>query len=894
VLSTIPPTETRQLQNPQLVTSYALPPSTTFTLAPFSIYRKGSSKAPSQRFTYASVAGATQTDQPQLLCFHEKSSGDKTETAKTAYNPTQSAQIIALDALPVRPSGSAAHATHDILATFANGQVVCLSADLGTVRWAASLSSEVGESIEHVSTATAKAVSRGLLRSREDIAAVLNPTADDDLQELTQVLCVVGRQSTRATTLSLVQVQPRSADLTTSPLSPLKQLVSWHLPIPNSAKKSSAPVSARYSLHASSGILHVLKGTTFFSFDISADVPKLYSELVVPGADVDSYVRLSQDVLLTTTGSTCRLFDARYNTLQAVHSLDNSPSVPDAASPAKKRKLTQPEPDTEDSQVHLLAYYSEHDLVVALRDSEVIGMQVDSSLTHKRARHEGTLLSDALGKGLSSVNSRETQKWLARKTKLDRYVSKGKISKFESALAGDLDIELEAKETQTKKDNEVNGGPLTNGVGPKIPDEDAMAIDLGQVDDAEDEPRRWKLPSVVADVRKPQFRQYASYALSKIFRMVKVERESGHSESTLRIQFYPPSVFQWLLHTGHLSAASVRHALLQESPDNAQASSTVVDGDIVKALVDFDPDLHILSAILNYSGHLPAGEVVQAIRLLMQSLDEQPKVHDETKLLTNGDAALEEEMDVDFASELAAASNEIEHALSVLDHGLLVRSHSFRPALIRLHSFAPRLVTSTLRTMLPRRDLESLINLLHLEMKNGGWSSSYDSGELEASTMEPLSESPDDHAIAIIASLLSCTLDAIGAGAWLAAVASSTDSASSEDIIDSLQKDTSEALTGFWEARFMRGPLGEFLRFAANVPKSNKQSSKSLERQGKPFAVSRDDGELPMLPLGAKPDMGVERMKAGKGGKKQERSAREMGMLISKKVPKYSFERIVL
>jgi hypothetical protein len=840
------------------------------------------------------VAGATQTDQPQLLCFHEKSSGDKTETAKTAYSPTQSAPIIALDALPVRSGGSAAHATHDILATFANGHVVCLSADLGTVRWTARLSSEVGESIEHVSTATAKAVSRGLLRSREDVAAILNPTADDDLQELTQVLCIVGRQSTGATTLSLVQVQPRSADLTTSPLSPLKLLVSWHLPVTNSTKKSSAPASsARYSLHASTGILHILKGTAFFSFDISDDVPKLYSELVVPGADVDSYVRLSQDVLLTTTGQTCRVIDARYNTLQAVHSLDTSPSIPDPASPAKKRKLTQPETIKENSQVHLLAYYSEHDLVVAVRESEVIGMQVESSLTHKRARHEGTLLSDALGKGLSSVNSRETQKWLARRAKLDRYVSKGKISKFESALAGDLDIELEAKEAQTKKENEVNGGPLTNGVGPKISEEDAMAIDLEQQDGAEDESRRWKIPSVVADARRPQYRQYASYALGKIFRAKKVERENGISETTLKIQFYPPSVFQWLLQTGHLSAASVRHALLQESPDNAQAASAIVDGDIVKSLVDFDPDLHIVSAILNYSGHLPVGEVVQAIKLLMQSLDEEPKVRDETKLLTNGDACSEEDMDVDFASELDAATNEVDHALSVLDHGLLIRSHTLRPALIRLHSFAPRLITSTLRTMLPRRDLESLISLLHLEMRNGGWSSSYDSSELELSTMEPLSESPDDHAVAIIASLLSCTLDAIGAGAWLATVRSA-DSASSEDIIDSLQNDTSEALKGFWEARFMRGPLGEFLRFASSAQRSNKQSSKSLERQGKPFTFTRTDDELPMLPLGAKPDLGIERMKAGKGGKKQERSAREMGMLISKKVPKYSFERIVL
>jgi hypothetical protein len=885
--------ETRQLQNPQLVTSYALPPSTTFTLAPLSIYRKGSSKTSSQRYTYASVTGSTQTDKSQLICFHEKSLGDRTETAKTAYAPSTGAQILALDALPVTPGGSTTSSTHDILATFDNGDVICLSANLEIVRWAATLNSaKVGGAIEHVSTAPAKAVTRGLLRNREDIASLLDPTPSDasDLLELTQILCIVGRNSSGSATLSLVQIQPRSPDLTTAPLSPLKHLVSWDLKKPSKALNLTTP-GTQYVLHASSGILHQLVGTTLISYDFSDNVPKLYSELTLPGSGIDSFLRLSQDTLLTTSRQTCRLFDAKFNTLQAVHSLDTFSSMSDAASPAKKRKLSQPETTEQSSQVNLLAYYADHDLVVAVRESEVIGMQLDGSFTHKRPRQEGTLLSDALGKGVSSANAREAEKWSERKAKLDRYASRGKISKFEKALAGDLGIEIESNLLVFKEENEMNGGPLTNGMGPKIPDEDAMALDLDQDNDAEDDSRQWKMPSVVTDARKPQFRRYALYALSKIFRSTTTAQDDVSASSTLKIHFFPPNVFQWLLHTGHLSAASIRHAMLEDSPENAQLSSSVVDGDIVKSLVDYDPDLHILSAILNYSGHLPVGEVVQAIKLLMQSLDEQPKAQDETKLLTNGTAPSDEEMDVDITSELDAATHEVDHALSVLDHGLLIRSHTLRPALIRLHSFSPRIITSTLRSMLPRHDLEALISLLHLEMKNGGWSSPYDGSD---SDMEWLNESPDDHAVAIIASLLSCTLDAIGAGAWLATVGNTGDSDSSEDIIDALQSDTSEALNGFWEARYMRGLLGEFLRFASNLPKSHKPSSKSLEKQGKPFAVTQDDGELPMLPLGGKPDMGIEKMKPGRGGKKEERSKREMGLLISKKVPKYSFERIVI
>jgi hypothetical protein len=882
------------------VTSYALPPSTAFTLAPFSIYRKGASKLQSHRFTYASVTGSTQTDKPQLICFAEKSVGDRTETAKTTYTLDGAAQILALDALPVAAGGSSTSVTHDLLVTFDNGNAMCLSADLESVRWVAQLKlSSANERVEHVSTATAKAVTRGLLRNREDVATVLSPTSDEasDLAHLTQVLCVVGRKSDGTTTFSLVQVQPRSQDLSTTQRSPLKHLVSWNLP--NTAQALPSMSSTQYSLHASTGVIHTLKGAALASYDLSGNVPKLYSEITLPGSCIDSFLRLSPDLVFTTAQQVCRIFDAKFGTLQAMHSLDLAATTPDAASPAKKRKLTQPETKEQQSaQVHLLAYYADQDLVVAIRGSEVVGLQLDASFTRKRAKTEGTLLSDALGKGIGlaqkNSNAQETPKWHERRAKLDRYASKGKIDKFEEAFAADLGIPVEMSGAQQKRENEVKGGPLTNGLGPSIPEEDAMAIDMDEDQATDDVLGTWKIPVIITDAQKRQSRQYASYALSKIFIVTDSTEDLLESRTLLKIQFFPPNVFQWLLQTGHLSVASVRRALVEEALEYAQVLSAATDGGIVQALVDFDPDLHILSAILNYRGHLPVGEVVQALKLLMQSLGEQPDEQNTAKMLTNGDAASEEEMDVDIASELEAATHEIDHALSVLDHGLVIRSHTLRPALIRLHSFSPRLITSTLRSMLPQRDLEALINLLHLEMRNGGWSSTYDSAELELSTTDSPNESPDDHAVAIIASLLSCTLDAIGAGAWLSSISSPTAKDSSEEIIDSLQSDTSEALNGFWEARYMRGLLGEFLRYASNVPKSHKPSNKSLELRGKPFAVSMDVDELPMLPLGAKPDMGIEKTKAGRGGKKEERSAREIGMMISKKVPKYSFERIVI
>jgi hypothetical protein len=820
------------------------------------------------------------------VCFHETILGDNAETAKTSYAPSNGSQVSTIESLPVA-GGSA---THDVLATFENGDVVCLSADLSAVRWTANLRAAGSQkdsafSIENVILSTARNVSRGLLRNREDIAALLNPDATEaaDLLELTQILCAIGQTANGTRILQLLQVQPRNSDLPSTQLQPLKHLLSISLPKPSSILLRTDS-TATYSLHATSGALHILLDGGVISYDLSGTVPRINSELLLNEAKIDSFVRISQDIVFATAPGSCRAFDVKYNSLQAYLSLETTSSSDDAAS--KKRKHAQPDTETA-ATPQLVAYYAELGLVVAVRDNELLGMQYAGTNARKRVKTEGTLLIDALGKGVAKPKAAaESAKWLDRKEKLDRYASKSKIAKFEGVLASCLGIPLEKKtETEIKQDNEVQGGPLTNGVGPSLPKEDAMAIDKAADEDAgEDQLRKWNIPAAIPESQRQLHRQHALYALSKIFKF---------EGSTLKVAFFPPNVFQWLLQIGHLTKESIRRALLDEATDSAHMVPKINDGDIAKAIVAFDPELHLLSAVLNHKHFLPIGEVVEAVRLLTQSLDDKPATAEDTPklLLTNGAAPTDTDMDVD--AELDTATTEVDHALTVLDNGVSIRSNTLRPALTRLHTFPAPLISATLRAILPRRDLEGLIRLLHSELKNGGWSSQYDFVDPEATT----DDSPDDHAVTIIASLLSSVLDAIGAGAWLAAVGtpSAADDAG-KDIIDSLHADCSEALNGFWEARYMRGLLGEFLRYAANVPKSAKPSSKALENQGKPFAleVQKEGEDLPMLPLGGRGDMGVEKTKQGKGGRKEERSKREIGMLISKKVPKYSFERVVV
>lgn len=902
-------TNGQQLQNPQLVTSYALPPQTAFASAPFSVYHKGSSKRASRRYTYAFVAQNTPGAKPHLVCFAEEIRKDATaDTVKTTYTPSDPSQrVVAIDAVPVPVGASQKEATHEVLVVLENGDVICLSAELEDVRWVASvanlaLSSKDPFKIEYVSTNAARALTHGLLKNREDIAALLNPSLDDksDLLDLTQVMSVIGTQADGRSMLALFQIQPRAPDLSSSRLSPLKHLAAWELPASEFNSEALDLEPNQFIIHASSGAVHRLSGSALTTYDFSGTVPKITSELSKSALAVESLLRVSQDLLLTASQSTCRIVNVRYNSVHAERSVEEG--MPSPTKDDKKRKLTALDSGKAASKAPvLIAYYADLGLAVSSWNDELVGFQLGESTRRKRVKSQGARLIDSLGKGIAlkaENDADDMSKWRERVPKLDRYARKGEVAKFEEIFAAELGVKLESSGTESGASGKLVNGEdasfLTNG---SVNGEDATKTTSAAQEDASDVPRRWLLSNILSKTlsaaKRSRHQRYAAYALNKIFQWV--DSPSSHGPSGyLKIGFFPPNVFEWLMHSGNLTKESVRRALLDDPASTFSITTTIRDGDIVRAVVNFDPELHILSAILNHGHFLPVGEVVQSVRLLMQSLDDQPKNEAAPKQLTNGTEAPADAMDVDIASELEAASHEIDRALARLDSGPSVISGTLRPALMRLHTFPPAVISATLRAMLSRHDLESLIQLLHHELKNGGWTSPYDFGDSESvPSPDAATDEIDDSAVAIIASLLSCTLDAIGPALWLSSVGDT----STEELIESLRADAEEALTGFWEARYIRGILTELLRYAAQVPKSAKPSAKVLERQGKPFPVEgvgkEGSDEAVPLPLGSRPEMGVGRMK-GRAGARRERSKREVGMLISKRVGKYSLERVVV
>lgn len=951
------------IQAPELVASYALPPQTYFTTPPCSVYRKGSKTRPAQRFTYASIVQSTSGVKPQVVCFAEEVQKNSTHNPEkySFVVPKKTSKIVSIDIIPLNGARDSNKTSHDVVAILEDGEINCISADLTTARWTADLpiltssrkavQDSNGFFIEYASLTNGSAVRRGLLKGREDVVATLDPLTErkSDLLEATPILCIIAQPrqpklaAKDARDLHIFSLLPRSSDIITHHRPHVQHLLTWALPQPTQDIPQSH-LKSLYSLHAISGTLHQLLGGAIISYDLSGTVPRISSELKPSKGHLQSFVRISPTLIFGISTISCGLFDTKYNSIQSMVPLMSDTST---SPESKKRKYSSSAEKSESSfkRLDMLTFFSDIGLAVGLSNHELVGIQIGVNTRLRRSGNaRESLLIDSIGKGIRSkrVNPEQKgdgslpmpisrsiinpiyevdQKWSEQTVHLDKYVKNNDVLNFEKLFAVEIGVSLDAKEIKERKHpqktpsmtlhklvNGSEGEKLTNGFGKE---EIKTTLENGDGEIAEESYDEiplpeWQLPEVVSDSIRLSHRHKALYALSKIFTWTESASGTrtidsvGGEKSSIAVIFFPPNVFQWLLVTGYVTNALIERALRDTSSHNVNQTMSVSNGDIVTAIVNFDPEMRILHAVLNQSSFFPVSEIAQAIKLLIRSLDNgpQPKT---TMLLTNSTPPTDDENVEHIESEIEAASQDLDLALSTLHDGLIIRSQTLRPALTRLHSFPAPLITSTLRASLNHHEIIFLIHLLRLELKDGGWASRYffDSGR---STPDASAGDPSDRAIVIIASLLSCALDAVGTAGWLTA-ANNVDSVdSTEDVLHSLLLETSAALEGIWEAGFMKGLLSDFLRYSRKSTEGKqKPDNRKMRAQGKPELVhswqTKDVAqtvEQSMLPLGVSELMGIEHKKVGIGGEIKKRSAREMGMMISKRVPKYSLERIVI
>lgn len=862
------------MRNPRLVTSYALPPQTRLLCPPCSIYRKISGRKAAQRITYA-VLGHTTGKKTEVLCFTEDTIADSADLSadqqvRTTYQlPASTSSVLAVHALASHSDNETLGLALDIAVTYQDGSVECISGDLQQKRWDADATQAIAVTESDAAPSSFKvelavvtdltSARKGLLKSREDALALIGATVslDDAVDVNVPILALVTVDDQHIHRFNLFSLPSRSKDLITSAHQGLRHLFSYDLPSSSSSEK------ATFSLQSSAGKLHQLQSGVITTYDLSGTVPRLLSTLTPHTQAHQSFVRISAALVLAAESSSCAIYDTKYSSLQAALSLQDDP----LESAGEKRKRIE---GATQGSLDFVTFFSDLGLAVAISGNALVGLQINLSATaYKKSKANTSLLINSLGKGSKKalVAAPEVgvspQEWQSWKETVDSLIETDAAA-LERFLAAELELNSTPKQQKSLVQSEQESE---------------------QQDGANEDYRLWPVRDARFLVQKTE-RRKAVYLLSKMFAWTETESEQ---QGSIALTFFTPNIFRWLAMTGFMSAMAVERAL-RETGAIQSTKSRVQPGDIMKAVNELDPEMHIMHEWLSWPVYLEIEEVIVALASLVKSL-QGPTPAAVAKLITSKSEDTSNELETTIQAESEAAEADLEFALSALDNGLSVRSASFRTVFTRLHSFPSRSIVEALRAYLVPREVVFFIQILRIELADGGWTSRYT--DVEVAHRGEDAGSPSDHSIAIISNLLNCAIDAIGTSGWLVGLSGDLELAT-DDMLETLGAETSAALETCHEACSLGVILNDFERFSNTIQSTQQKTParkvdpiKTPGFEETPLAVD------PVLPLGYKAQGAGNKMRMTSTGL-VEKSRGLRGKELSMRVGKYSLDRIVV
>ena len=819
-----------------------------------------------------------------------------------------------IDVIPIANSTVEDGNIADILAVHQDGEVRCLAGDLGTEKWCTSITSLLTTDdlaqdaattldIQYSVIIDVDTAGKGILKARADLRAMLGTEIPTGLtNNPTTVLLLVttpkeiDSPNAKATTVHMFAIKSDQASsdngFIRSTTSLLQHMHSATLREP----LDPAPAiqrSSRFHLHASSGTLYEASENDLRIHDLSGTVPKLLSSIHLGQTHVSSFLRLSSSSLLAASHSSLTVYDTKYLSAQATLPISNVDAV------EKKHKTT----GAERSPVRLLSYFANLGMVVGLSDtSELLVFQINlaySVIGGPRKRRRDGLLIDSIGKGISDSRSRSTTTgglprtlgeplssrtledlyWREAMVKLDSYVLQNRMDEFEERMAEELGINEKGRWTA-----DPSQGPLKFSTSRR-----AKSANTGQ---ARQSSSGNHLNPTPADRKK------ILYVLGKVFSFTDINGTPDRpitsgigATSSLKVVFFPPRIFQWLVQSGNIAASHVELALrhTQQSTTTLSLSS----GAMTEALILYDPTLEALTSLLEAPVFLDAIELAHVVKRMLHILESREQTSG--KLLTNGEGEyLQGEMDDERQCGVTTAVDDVNPPPRD-------RSSVYRRALVaalkRLYSCPASTITKAFRKELAGVDTVLLIHQLRVELVEGGWTSPYVDGD-SSSHLHNLERR---EALDMIITLLNCAIDSIGMGGWVFGGFALDDPEEREDMIAYMIAEVSAVLEGVEEATYLTGILTEMLLYGKSVgagrTRANLASSRSNDTaavSSKPITVSVASVDSRLLPLSLKAPQAIPLTKVGAGGEIQKRSRRDIGRLKSRMVGKYSRERIAI
>ncbi|KAJ5690730.1 hypothetical protein N7462_005122 [Penicillium macrosclerotiorum] len=866
------------IQTPKLVTSYAVPPQSTFSCRPCSVRRKLVKNSLVKRQTYTA---STKPDH-QIKCFLEEIGNgssapvisSSTATITDSKSPTAFVGII-----PFSVDGDDEVNPFDILAVHQDGRVRRFSSDLKTQRWSIQ-HSEIAKvcathAVHSCFLIDLEDAKKGLFRRRQDLAALALGDSTAGADEPSVLLIVSQPKTADTIALENVNVQifsvPANSNAGIHALEEsqrLRHLQTIQIPaLPGLGQINTHGL--QWSFHSGSAGLQLSFEAGFVNVDLSQYSPCVTSQFV-QNERFSSVMRISPQCVIGATQSLVAVYDTQYQSVQ--RSITIGDILPGAGSNANG-------PTT------FISYFAKLGIAVATKGNTLIGFDLTSLHNHcgqslKRSR-DG-LLIDAIGRGIGA----SAAQW--------------------DSLAS-LPI--------TSPEQAEKWNILTKTVNAATKSKDSKLFDKAVLD---------YFGSVEAPGLLPTRKQYVNsestlFLLSKIFAVedsVVNDRISASSSSQLRVILWPSATCDWLIQLGHLSVDNIEIALRRAcKPRILQSLPT---GSFVQALINFDPSLKHVNSVLGGPAVISSDELAYALKyFLSQARSHSSALEETARAITNGD--------------IATPTQELTRHLG--DEALTLKDifTGLNTCLRSIHSHPIPSVVRSLRSNLSQPELISMVHHLRLSLATGGYTSRFTENPPTPITIDQITPSLSLNAIT---DLITASVDAVGPSGWISALPSVDDlddsdsaiaAASREmELIADMKSEISAALAGVEEATYLKGILREYLRFSDQVTTPSVTSTDVLtaidenatpapshlvrheKLNGADLMVFTRPGEGEdgydadasgkMLPLSLKPsstDVSLTKIKKSTGETKT-RTNREIGYLRRKAVGKYSFERLLI
>lgn len=590
-----------------------------------------------------------------------------------------------------------------------------------------------------------------------------------------------------------------------------------------------------YSWNHSNGSLFQNSSSFYAVYSLSGLVPQLSHHMPFGTRKPLSCLRISPSLVALNTSSSVSILDIHYSSIQAEQKLESS----------YKRKA------------RLLSYFAPLDVIVAIQGRKLLALQLSTTADQpngSQKRKRGSLLINSTGRGsffdkksfvfvesaprpLGTQLSNPREGWDRARGRLDTFFQEKNLEEFESVMADQLGIgKLKDEKSRVHQSVDPAGGTL-------------------------------------ADLRK------VHYLLKTLF-SIEENSKIGSNDPfkwRLKISWFPELLCHWLIRRGLFSLEHIETSLKKTSAFPATESLKI--GSFTEAIVDFDPSLKTLQFILSSPVRLGSEEIVHMLRHSISVLN-QPQSLDSLRLLTSAN-----EPDLDRADGVIP-TNPLTHERKIT-HVLL------ETVLLRLNTISAPQLTRALKSQLSIQELHAFVDLLRMELARGRWLSPYIEDRLDPAEDTLM----DNGQVCVIANLLNCAIDSLGAGGWINDA--SIDLSQTADTVAYMKAEISAALEGIEEATYFKGMLGEILLYGKNSPSARADRHCTLRPNNQPLLIqsismAEAGQERSILPLGLKAEQRILTKRVVAGGELIDRSKRDISRLRSRMVGKYTFDRITI